>query len=490
MSLKLKVSRGLKWQAISILGRQSLSMVVFAILARLLDPSSFGLVALVGVYSFFATMVADLGFGVALVQRKEVERAHLDTFFWFNLTVNSTIVLITLAFAGPLARLLGEPELSSLLRWSSLTLIIGSFSAVQNNLLTRSMDFRTVSLRTLAANATGGIVGVSMAFTGWGVWALVGQSLAGSLVGTVVTWVSCDYRPRFSFSGRHFRELASVGLVVFANSFIWFFASRFDQLTIGRFAGAPALGLYVIANKLPELLKSVSQQPLTEVAVPAMSSLQGDHNQLRSLIYKGMELNAVAMFAVYAGIASIAKDLVPLLFGPQWTNAAFLCSLLSVYALANSLHVFFYPALLASGVTGKYLLYSIFQALCSLIACIAGIQFGTEFLVLGLILTSIVLFVPAVLLLRARIGLSLASCCRTWLIPGVAAACMAVGVVSLNWIIPPSWSVYAKLVLQISLGAAIYLMVIYSLARSAFDRLLQALLQATGLQRRAPQGSA
>ena len=172
MTLKSKVTHGLKWQAIAIIGRQLLALVVFTTLARLLDPSAFGLVALVGVYTYFISMLADLGIGVALVQRKDLVREHLDTFFWFNAGFTAFLCLLTFVLAAPLAVMMGEPKLAPLLCWCSVGLIFNALSAVQANLFVKAMDFRRPAIRTLVANLSGGVVGVIMALTGYGVWAL------------------------------------------------------------------------------------------------------------------------------------------------------------------------------------------------------------------------------------------------------------------------------------------------------------------------------
>jgi PST family polysaccharide transporter len=171
--MKAQVVHGLKWQAITIIGQRLLSFLVFTALARLLEPSAFGLVALVGVYLTFVSMVADQGMGTALIQRQDLEPQHLDSVFWFNISSNAVLCVGTLAFAGSISRFLGNSELAPLIRWASLGLVINAASQVHGILFMKAMDFRSTTIRTLIANLVGGGVGLGMALAHYGVWSLV-----------------------------------------------------------------------------------------------------------------------------------------------------------------------------------------------------------------------------------------------------------------------------------------------------------------------------
>jgi len=473
MSLKSQVANGLKWQAINLLGKQFLSLFIFTTLARLLDPAAFGLVGLVSVYLVFVGMFVDQGIGTALVQRAELEQEHLDVAFWCNLGSAVLVSLATIALADPISNLMGEPRLAPLLRYSSIVLVINALSTVQASLLTKSMDFRRVTLRTLLGNAIGGIVGVVLALAGCGVWALIGQQLIGAVAGSIFLWRVSSYRPKFKFSVRHFRELSKVGSSVFASSFFWFFSSRLDQIIIGRYAGVPVLGLYLIGGKLPEIAKLITQQPVMAVSLPAFSKLQQDLERMRQAMYRAMELNALVSFAVFVGIATVATDLIPLLFGIKWVAAGALCALLSIYALVDAIQVFFYPTLLASGGTGKFVSLNILHAIGVLIACIVGIQFGIIHLVQGLILNTVVLAVTANLIQKKRIGLDPPSYLRPCAVPALASLLMAAAIAVLAHFWPGTDPSVSRLTCKILLGALTYLGVIFVFSRSSFIRLFE-----------------
>ena len=481
MSLKTQVAHGLKWQAISIVGSQLLSLVVFTTLARLLEPSAFGLVALVGVYLGFVSMFTDQGIGMALIQRQDLEPEHKDAAFWFNLGCAAILCLGTMALAGPVSALFKEPRLVPLLRWSSLGLVIGASSAIHTTLFTKAMNFRQPVIRGLVANAAGGAVGVGMALAGCGVWSFIGQQLAGAVAGAIFLWKMSSYRPALRFSWPHLRDLFSFSSSVFGVSFLWYFSSRLDQIIIGRFAGIPMLGLYTIAGKMPNLAMVMTKRPLETVSLPSFSSLQADHAKMRRAVYQGMELNAVISFAVFVGLAAVAPELVPFLFGAKWAGAGALCSWLSIYALSEALLVFFYPILLASGGIGRYVWLNVWHAAGVLVACLVGIQFGVTCLVMGLIANNIVIAIPALLFARHRIGLSPLNYCKPCLVPALAALFM-IFMIWLTVTLLPKPTVPALLLgCKITVGAIAYSGFMLVFGRAGLLKLLDMAGHAIGI---------
>jgi O-antigen/teichoic acid export membrane protein len=217
MSFRSLVVAGLKWQALLIVGQQLLSLAVFTVLARLLQPSDFGLMGLTYIYFALAGFIADQAIGAAIVQTAKLERDHLDTGFWYSIAWALLLCGTTLVLANPLAALLGDPRLAPILRWSSLSLVLASGAWIQNALFTRDMDFRRPAIRSLVGQLSGGIVGISMAVSGWGVWALVGQHITGTAVGTILVAILSSYRPRLRFSLPHLRELLRFGIPLFVN---------------------------------------------------------------------------------------------------------------------------------------------------------------------------------------------------------------------------------------------------------------------------------
>lgn len=482
MSLRTKAATGLKWQAIEIIGRQSVSFVVFAAIARLLDPSAFGLVGLVAVYLTFVGIFVDQGIGTALIQRKELEQEHINAAFWFNMGCAVIFCFSTIALAGPVAQFFGQPQLVSLLRWGSLALVMNASSAVHSALFLRTMDFRRPMIRALVADIAGGAVGVAMAVAGCGVWALIGQQLTASAAGACFLWAASTWRPSRRFSIIHLKELLAVSSSVFMTSFLWFFASRVDQIVIGRFNGSLVLGEYVVGSKLSDLAYRVIQQPIGVVSMPALSRVQGDHARMCSAIYKGMELNALVSFAVFGGLAAVAPSLVPLVFGEKWTIAGTILQLLCIYNLMLGMLVYCYPALLASGGLGRYVLLNVSCALGAGVVCLAGIRYGVHWLVIGLILNMMVTGFVSLLFLRRRIGLSPWEYCRPCVVPAFAATVMFGAVQLFSYYCAAKLQMWQSTAIEIFVGASVYLIIVYTTAPHSLTKLWEVAVHAIGIR--------
>src|SRR5688572_7347173 len=177
MSLRQKAAKGIFWSVIQKWGRAAISILTFVVLSRLLAPEAFGLVALATVFTVFMELFLDQGFGAAIVQRSELEPEHLDTAFWINIVTGILMTIGLIAASGFIASIFEEPRLAPVLRWLSIIFILSSLSSTQISILQRKLAFKSLATRSLVATAVGGVVGMTMAFAGFGVWSLVGQDL-------------------------------------------------------------------------------------------------------------------------------------------------------------------------------------------------------------------------------------------------------------------------------------------------------------------------
>jgi PST family polysaccharide transporter len=378
-----------------------------------------------------------------------------------------------LLLAEPISELFGEARLASLLRWTSVSLLFIASSAIQNALFTRQMDFRRPALRGLVAQLAGGAVGVGMALSGYGVWSLVGQQLTGSAVGALFLVIASPYRPALQFSWPHLRELLSFSSPLSINWLLDLVGSRSDQLIIGKFLGTQMLGIYVVACRIPDLLKQSILQAVSDVSMPALSRLQHDHPRMREAIYRGMAINSVVLFAIFAGLAGVAPDLIPVLLGAQWHESGYLCSLLSIYVLIRGLQVFNYPALLASGVTLQYLYLNIANLVGMVIACLIGIRFGVAGIIFGQIIVSLLMIVPYLVLLRQRISLSALAYWEPCLAPACAALFMILVIKATSVALPAGTDPWIKLASLIAVGAVAYLGFLHLFCRARLQELWQ-----------------
>jgi len=473
MNLKVQAARGLKWQITEIVGRQVISLLVFSLLARMLEPSMFGLVGLVTVYSAFTGTLADQGVSTALVQRRHLEPGHLNAAFWFSMGCAALLWLATVVLATPISRFLGETNLAPLLQWSSLGLVVTAMSGVHMALFVKAIDFRRPAIRTIISNVVGGAVALVLAWRGAGVWALVVQQLVAAVAGAIFLWSASSWRPGLQFSGVQMKELLVAGSAIFVPGLLWFFASQLDQIVIGRVVGVTLLGQYVVGAKLPILLRMAILQPVTNVSTPVLSTLQDDHPRMCQTIYNAMELNALVAFPAFIGLACVAPDVVTLIFGEQWEPAAKFMRWHALYNLAYGLQIFIFPAMLIAGGRKLYVLAFCALAAGAALACFVGIQFGPQVVTAGLVVNLIVMGTINIIMMQRRIGLSLPRYLKPCLGPATAALVMAAVVLATHAMMGSHLPVMVRLMIEILAGAAAYLGALLLTAPEGMTRLWQ-----------------
>ena len=474
MSLKAKAVSGIKWQAVEVVGRQLLSLGIFTTLARMLEPSQFGVIAMVGFYISIVSLFAQMGLGTALVQRAEVSDQHLHTAFWFMLGCSSMLCAISMVFAPEIAWLFDDPQLTSVVRWCALMLPLGALTAVHGAQFSRDLEFGRPAIRTLLANLVGGVVGIVLAFMGYGVWALVFQQLTASAAGTIFVWSVSKYSPRFVFSVAHLRDLLSTGGAVFLTSILWLVSSRAEFFLIGRFLGSSTAGYYTVASKLPEMARIGFSQPVTAISMPSISRLQSDRPRLIQAVYEGMIVVAVVSFPLALGMASSASLAIPVLFGDQWYASIPMLQLLSIYALVYFLQLLYHPLLFASGKAQDYLFFNVVQAVGALLACVIGKYVGIHGLILCLIASATISGLLTFRFLSRKLGLRWSSFWSPCIAPAVASILMGV-LVALTCKLSPLVGLYAAFVASIAVGVLSYCFFLW-LIRPSYLKLIFSLM--------------
>ena len=349
MNLKKKAINGVVWSVIEGWSRRIFSYIVFFLLARLLRPEDFGLIALAVSFISFASIFANQGFATALVQRAKIDPEHLDTAFWTNLALGVMFSLITVGASGLIAELYHQPQLKLVICWLSLTFIINAFKQVQEALLTRQLCFRILAIRSLLVSFIGGILGVIAAFSGLGVWSLVIQQLVGESLGVVVLWQASNWRPGFKFSTKHLRELFSFGINLVGISLMNFVTTNSDNLLIGYFLGPVALGYYTLAYKVYHLILQLLTNITDKVALPVFARMQENIELLRSAFYKVTQLTSLFAFPVCIGTVILAPEIITIAFGDKWLPSVPVMQILGIVGILHCVFQFKVTVITALG---------------------------------------------------------------------------------------------------------------------------------------------
>jgi O-antigen/teichoic acid export membrane protein len=378
MSLRGQVFHGLAWKALSQLVGQGGRLVVAVVLARLLAPRDFGLAGMVLVFSSLVLVFSDLALGAALVQRKQLTQQDRATAFWTSIGAGVTFTLLGMAVAAPLASFYREPEVRGLVMALSATFLIASIATTHEALLVREMQFRAVELRKMFGLLAGAAAGVVTAVQGGGAWAIIAQQVVTALVTTILLVQCSPWRPSLQFSRGSLRDLGGFSGFVMGHRLLYYLHRNADNLLIGRFVGAAALGVYALAYNVMLIPFSRIAGPIQQVMFPAFSRLQDQPERIAELWIRATRIVGAISVPALCGLVVVAPDFVPVVFGDHWSHAVPLIQTLAWVGLLQSLQTLNTEILQARDRTSTIFRFSVAFFLVHLSAFVIGLHWGVE----------------------------------------------------------------------------------------------------------------
>jgi polysaccharide transporter, PST family len=427
----LDARRGLIWSALSSWTNNGLSLVLVTLLARLIAPSEFGLLAMAMIFVSLGQIIVSDTASAALVQCQKLEDAHLDTAFWAMAVVGLAVTLAELAAAGPIARLFGESAVRPLLQVLSIRLIFDALMTVPMALLLRKLDFRALALRSALANLGGGSAGIVIATMGGGVWALVVQQLVnGFLTLAVYTW-SAGWRPRLTLSWRHARALLAFSghtVVIRASAFA---SGNSDRLLLGNLMGPMTLGYYVFARRIYDMSAQSLTSVVNAVSFPLFAA-KAESDQLRAAVERTASLAAMGLIPAFTGLAVIADDLIPLLFGERWAPAAPVVSIFALMGITGILWATHESALKSAGRAGWWSAISIASALLNVVGYVIAAPYGLIPVAIASLAAAVLLLPLHTIMVLRALRLSAAAYLGSFVVPVVASIIMAASLLVLR----------------------------------------------------------
>ncbi len=409
-NIGLRARSAAGWQFLSKGINTALQMVVSIVLARLLMPEDFGIVAMAAMVTGLASVFRELGLGQALVQRQEVSDEHTRSVFW------GTLIMAVLLYAGVflsapyVGAYFDEPRMISVLKIIALKFLLSPLEVVPRSLLQRELDFRTPFFAALASSLAYGAVGITMALLGYGYWALVGAPLAGGTVSTVALCILTRYLPPIVPSFRGIGDLYGFGTGATGVSLMNHIATRVDYFVIGRRLEADDLGLYAKAYTLATFPLSIVTTTLYPVLFPAFAKMQDDLPRVRAAFRRVLTTVGLLTWPLLGLLVITAPELIPTIFGEQWKGAIIP---LQIMVLAGALKVITSPSnALAKAMGTRYVYGQLWrQALyAALIAAASwwGAKWGIVGVSWGVLAVNFVIFglVAHLVFLAARFGVS------------------------------------------------------------------------------------
>lgn len=471
MSLKQKAFTGLIWSIIQSSGSQAFSLIIFLLLARLLTPETFGLIALANVFLAFMQIFLEQGFAKALIQREQLEPEHLDAAFWSQVGCGVLLTTITFFSAGLVAEFFTQPKLIPILQCLSSLFVISSLSQVHNALLTRKFAFKVIAMRSLLGTVISGIVGISMAFAGYGVWSLVTLNITSELVSLLVMWSAVDWRPKWQFSQKHFQDLFGFGVHVLAVKFIQFFDKRSDNLLIGYFLGEAALGYYAIAYRILEVMTQLSINTINKVALPTFSRLQAEPERFRQLFYKTTQFTSLIAFPTYLGVAVFAPELIVTLFGKQWIPATGAMQILSLEGIVLSVSLFHKSVFMSMGKPSWSMKIGLVNATANMIACLIAVRWGIIAVAIAYVISSYLVFPVSQWAVNKLIKIPLKTYLQQFVTPLVSSAIMVGAILIVKHFLSQTLDPKLLIIVGTSVGVLIYALCVRIFAPWVFKQL-------------------
>lgn len=375
-TLQSRLFSGLRWTALSQMLQQVLNLGCSVVMARLLQPEDFGILAMACVFTGVVYFVLDMGLTAALVQRRDLGSVQISSIFWIDVLLGLTMTLVGWVSAGWIAEFYQNPAVQPVVLLLSCNFLVTSLSRTQAALLTRNMAYRSLELRTFISQLVAAIVAVALAIAGFGVWSLAARIVVAGLVGTLLLWSISPWRPRLEFQAAEIRELVHFGNDVLVGNLLAYLSRNADNLLIGRFVGATALGYYSWAYNLMMLPIHRFTQVLASAAFPALVHLQDDPGKLQRAWFRGVRLIGAVVIPCMVGLIILAPQVVVVVYGSQWLPAVPVLQVLCVNGMIQSLGRIDSTVLLALGKTRLRLKLTIVSVALAMLAFLLGLPYG------------------------------------------------------------------------------------------------------------------
>lgn len=451
-----KILSSLVWVYLENISAQVVSFVVSVVLARLLSPSDYGTIALVTVFINIANVFVSSSFSFALIQKKDCDELDYNTIFWFNLGISLLLYLILFALSPLVGKFYNDISVTLLLRVLSIRIPLSAINSIQLAYVANEMVFRKSFITNSSGAIVSGIVGISLAVIGFGIWALVAQTITNIIFSTFLMSIVVKWKPKLQFSLERLKGLVGFGWKLLVTGLMFAAYNELRSLVIGKRYSAEDLGYYDKGYSFPKLIGANIDTTITRVLFPTLSKSQGDMNRLRSTTRRASKTSAYIMTPILFGLAVIARPLVQFLLTDKWLPCVpYLqimcivwwlqptqsCSIQSIKAIGRS-DLYLYIELTCK-VIGVGLIYG------------AVVLFNSPFsIAVSMLLSQILAVIVYGLYVSRHIGYKLRDQIIDLLIPGSLAFVMGFIVYFVGGLIDNN---LIKIVVQIIIGAVIYI---------------------------------
>lgn len=392
MSLKKQALSGVFWSSLQLFGSQGVGFVISVILARLLMPSEFGLIAMLSIFMGLGTVLINGGLTQSLIRTQDPDEEDFATVFYFNLVGSILIYIIVFVCAPFIANFYKQELLVLIIRVYAIIFIINAFGAIQLTRLNKMMDFKTQLKISIPSIVLSGLTGISLAYMGFGVWSLVWSAIVQALAGTIQLWYWANWKPLWVFSKEKFNHHFQFGIKLMFSGVLDVIFTNAYTIVIGKFFSPAQVGFYNRADTLQMLPVGTLSSVVTKITYPLFSSIQNDDVRLKSVYKRIMQMVIFLVAPTLILMAVLAEPLFRFLFTERWLPAVPYFQILCVNGILYPIHSYNLQILTVKGRSDLFLRLEVIKKLMIVMVLLISFQYGIYGLLYGSVLTSILAF--------------------------------------------------------------------------------------------------
>jgi teichuronic acid exporter len=476
--LRSKALTGSAWAILEKFSLQIVQFVVSVVLARLLEPRDYGLIAITFIFTGISSAVTDGGFEKTLIREAEISPIQVNSVFYMN-AVLGIVMMAVLFFSAPaLAVFFSETSLVPILRVVSIGLFINALGQVQRVLLMKELHFKKISIAQIVSSFIGGATGVIMAYKGFGVWALVWSGLAAQTTMVLFLWIRSDWYPTLHFSLASLRPMWRYGSNILLTSLLFFIMLQFNNFIIGRLFSKSDLGLFNRGGRLPEFIIGVIQSIILKMAFPLFVKVQDEKTSLEQVVRKTVRVTAFVAFPLLALLLANSHDITIALFTAKWSGSILFLELFCLAAFFDPFAAIYRELILAKGKARLFLKVYIVTSLAEIAAVMLLARYGIVYIVWATIAGKALQYFIYLGITAQHTGIPWLRQLK-WIGPYFfISAVVAIVVKTIDYpLLAAGWSLTIRLIFKLGAGGLLYLLLAHlaKLEELSFARNLYAL---------------
>lgn len=377
------------WRFAERCGAQLVTFIVSIVLARILAPEDYGQIALITVFTTIMQVFVDSGLGTALIQKKDANDLDFSSVFYFNFVICLVLYVVMFVAAPFIAGFYGDSSLTPIIRVISLTIIISGVKGIQQSYVSRNMLFKRFFYSTLGGTIFSAFLGIALAYTGFGVWAIVAQQLSNTAIDTLILWLTVKWRPKRMFSWRRLKGLLSFGWKMLASSLLDTVYNNVRSLIIGKMYSSSDLAYYDQGKKFPNVIVTNINTSIDSVLLPTMASAQDDADRVKSMTRRAIKTSTYIMAPLMMGLAFCAEPIVGLVLTDKWLPCVPFLRIFCITYMFYPIHTANLNAIKAMGRSDLFLKLEIVKKVVGIALLLSTMWFGVMAMAYSLLISSV-----------------------------------------------------------------------------------------------------